>query len=213
MGRVMLTANAHGATHERIGSIGAVVPDGAMLRLTGPAHDALIDGASIGAVIADRTGRMKDKALPRLEFLNASGELIFSLICLEGLEPFDAALAPLGGGASLPEKAKPPPDPASLEEGDPGAAPFIAAAGRAVTISIDVAGFSQRWSGVVDAMKPAMGFINVMTPDFHLHLRGGSVARWRRTDDAADVLLTGENAGGEAIGLHVRGSAAAFADF
>ncbi|MBN9569701.1 MAG: hypothetical protein J0H30_01260 [Alphaproteobacteria bacterium] len=40
MGRVMLTANAQGATHERIGAIEAVSSEGHALRLSGAAHDA-----------------------------------------------------------------------------------------------------------------------------------------------------------------------------
>ena len=34
----------------------------------------------------------------------------------------------------------------------------------------------QRWRGIVPAINPAMGFINLIAADFHLHLRAGAVA-------------------------------------
>ncbi|MBN9063210.1 MAG: hypothetical protein J0H41_12290 [Rhizobiales bacterium] len=211
MGRVMLTANAQGATHERIGAIEAVSSEGHALRLSGAAHDAAIDPATIESVVADRTGRMKDKALPRLEFLGADGAALFSLICLDGLEPFDAAMKPLGAGAALPEKEKPAPgEPATLADDDQGAAPFTraAASGEPLTISLRRDGLVQRWTGVVQVVKPAMGFINIITPDFHLHLRGGAVAGWTRVGNDRDATLHAVNGDGGAIGLELSGPAA-----
>jgi len=40
-------------------------------------------------------------------------------------------------------------------------------------------GISQAWTGVIETVKPAMGFVNIMTPDFHLHLKGGTVSAWQ----------------------------------
>uniref|UniRef100_UPI0013D05487 hypothetical protein n=1 Tax=Klebsiella pneumoniae TaxID=573 RepID=UPI0013D05487 len=42
MGRVMLSASAGGATHERIGLVASARREAAGLRLSGEAHDALI---------------------------------------------------------------------------------------------------------------------------------------------------------------------------
>lgn len=213
MGRVMLATTAHGATHERIGPIEAVSLDGAIARLSGAAHDATLDIRGIDAVVTDRTGRMKDKVLPRLEFLDAAGETIFSIVCLDGLEPFDAATAPLESGDVLPEKEKAAANPATLGDNDPGAAPIAAAATSAqpVTVTLRRSEIEQRWSGVVETMKPAMGFINIITPDFHLHLRGGAVARWVETTEKGEPALSAENAEGIAIGLHLSGPAIASA--
>lgn len=44
-----------------------------------------------------------------------------------------------------------------------------------------------------------MGFLNVMTPDFHLHLEGGSVSGWR-TESGRRVAL---DRNGRPVGLSV----------
>jgi putative heme degradation protein len=100
-----------------------------------------------------------------------------------------------------------------VEEGDVGAAPFEAAcrAQAEITIELHREGLLQRWSGKVEAVKPAMGFINVMRPDFHLHLRAGSVHGWRVVGETGDVELEAHNAEGQATGLVVRGPASVLA--
>ncbi len=179
MGRVMLTANHRGATHERMGPVDEVELAGNKAICRGATHDSAIDLAAVDAIFVDRTGRMKDKVLPRLEFHDAAGPM-FSFVGLDGLEPFDAGLAGAAGQPVAPA-AREPSEPATLADGDPGSAPFEKAyAGKAeVTIEFRRPGLTQSWRGVIAEVKPAMGFINVMRPDFHLHLRGGAVARWR----------------------------------
>jgi hypothetical protein len=178
----------------------------------GATHDSAIDLAAVKAVFVDRTGTMKDKVLPRLEFHDASGQAMFSFVGLDGLEPFDAGLAGAAGTPVAP-KTREQSDPATLNDGDPGSAPFDAAckAGTDVTIEFRRPGLTQSWKGVIGEVKPAMGFINVMKPDFHLHLRGGAVAKWRRAALPGGVVeMVAENAQGEATGLVVRGPEAAF---
>ncbi|GLK76832.1 hypothetical protein GCM10008171_20860 [Methylopila jiangsuensis] len=213
-GRAMLTANHGGATHERIGAIEAVAfEDGAAI-LSGANHDARIDLGVVVRAVADRTGKMKDRALPRVEFQTANGETAFSVIALDGLAPFEEALAPFADGEPLPEKEKPAPAPAAeLQDADPGRAPFDAAhaAGGDVTVALDVPGLSQRWRGAAPEIKPAMGFINVMTADFHLHLRGGAVAGWDREDGSEAVTFAARDGAGAPTGLSVSGPAASFA--
>jgi len=51
----------------------------------------------------------------------------------------------------------------------------------------------------VETVKPAMGFINIMRGDFHLHLKSGAVAEWRET--AGERLAL--SAEGEEIGLYL----------
>ncbi|MGL4291156.1 MAG: hypothetical protein ACRCVA_32695 [Phreatobacter sp.] len=216
MGRVMLSASAGGATHERIGVVGAVRREAAGLRLSGEAHDALIDLAVITRVVADRSGRMKDRVLPRLELQDTAGETAFSLICLDGIEPFDKALDDLGDGTVLPEKPRPAavePAPAPVGD-DPGADVLeaVRASGEAVSVLFRCAGLEQAWTGLIGEVKPAMGFLNIIKPDFHLHLKEHAVARWRREVSADAVALHAEAADGAALGLVLRGPAAAFAD-
>lgn len=216
MGRVMLSAAAGGATHERIGVVDAVAAEAGALRLSGAAHDALLDLSVVSTVVADRSGRMRDRVLPRLELQDAAGTTLFSLIALDGLEPFDLALGSLPAGEELPAKERPAPGapgaPAEVDAADPGAAPLHAAqaSGRPIRIAFSAPGLEQSWEGVVAEVKPAMGFINIIQPDFHLHLKAGAVAAWAREDRDGTVVLDAEGHDGQRLGLRLSGPAAAF---
>lgn len=195
MGNLMITAKRGGATHERIGPVETVEIEDGWLVCGGAAHDSRIDPVAITSVIVDRTAIMQDKVYPRIDF-RSGDDVLFSVVGFAGIEPFDAALELFGPGEALPEEAKEPRekrDEASLE--DIGAVPLQAAldAGTDVTIGFSRRGFEQRWTGVIETVKPAMGFINVMRPDFHLHLLGGAVAGW---NDGAAL-----DAGGKPTGL------------
>lgn len=212
MGRVMLSAAANGATHERIGPVGEVLLEDGHVRLAGGAHDASIDLAVVTGVVADRSGRMKDRVLPRIEFHNAAGETLFSMIALDGLEPFDAAVAGLATGGTLPEKERPAPTgdkPAEVTETDPGAVPLHAArtSGAAIGVVFSAPGLVQRWTGTVADIKPAMGFINIIQPDFHLHLKAEAVSRWARAEADGTARLEAFDAAGMPLGLTLTGPA------
>ena len=101
MGRIMLSTRFNGAIHERMGAVGGVTIEGGKARLSGACHDSVVDLSVVTRVVADRSGKMRDKVLPKLECQDAAGETVFSLIGLEGLEIFDRALAPLGAGEPL----------------------------------------------------------------------------------------------------------------
>lgn len=212
LGRAMLTATKGGATHERIGRVQKTAVEGDAALLSGDCHDARIDLGALARVVADRSGKMKDRVLPRLEFQTADGETVFSVIALDGIEPFEAALASTPVGKSLPPKEKPAAGPAELAEDDPGQAPFAAArdAGGEVTIALALPGLAQRWRGRVAEIKPAMGFINVMTSDFHLHLRGGAIASWRREEMEDGLMFSAEDHLGAPTGLTISGPASSF---
>ena len=219
MGRVMLSASAGGVIHERMGPVGVVAEADGRLVLSGAMHDAVIDLGVIVRVVADRTGRMKDRALPRLELQDGEGATAFSLIGLDGLEPFDAALDRLGPGEALPARppreAPPAPTAEALPEGvDAGARLLarVAAAGQPVSVRFRCRGLEQGWTGIIGEVKPAMGFLNVLLPDFHLHLKDDAVAVWRR-DGAGDIVtLSAQAADGAGLGLVFSGPAAAFAE-
>lgn len=194
MGELMITAKRNGATHERIGTIETVGIEDGWLVCGGAAHNSRIDPTVITSVIVDRTSIMQDKVYPRIDFRRGD-EVLFSVVGFAGLEPFDAALAEFGPGEAIPEESREPRakrDEATLE--DAGAAPLQTAleAGSTVTIGFWREGFEQEWSGVIDSVKPAMGFINVMRPDFHLHLLGGAVAGW---NDGAALNADGKPTG------------------
>ena len=214
MGRVMLSARAAGATHERMGVVEKVQIEGDFARLSGAMHDSALDLTVITRLVADRTSKMRERVLPRLECQNAEGEVLFSLIGLDGLEPFDQALAGFGPGEAL--------EPVAREAGaggaqdvpddDLGAATFAAILRNATPIAIELRrpGLHQLWSGALPEPKPAMGFVNLMQPDFHLHLRAGAISGWRRMGEGAEVELHAQDAEGAPFGLVLRGPAAAF---
>ncbi len=188
MGRVMVVLRTEGTVHERIGPVDAVSQEGEAVILTGDCHSARLDLTELAQVLVDRSSMMREKVYPRLEFRDGAGELVVSVVGLEGVEPFEAALAGLASDAQPTEPkdaadSNPRPD---VDPADPGLAPFEALrdSGALVAIRNGRAGVGQEWLGTVAEIKPVMGFINIMTKDFHLHLEGGSVAGWQEEPGA-----------------------------
>jgi len=215
MGRVMVATNAGGATHERIGSVESVVLDGASAKLSGACHDSRIDLAMVASVIADRTGRMRDKTMPKLEMQDRNGVTLFSIHVLDGPDLFEAALARFGAGTpvepAIRERAEPGSQDIPPEDVGAVALQAIHDSGAPVSIEMRRIGLVQAWGGILPGPKPMMGFINIIAKDFHLHLTAGAVTRWRRLGDARDKELHAEGADGAVIGLVLRGEARAFA--
>lgn len=202
IGKLMVTARHLGATHERIGTVETVSFEDGWAVISGAEHESRIELASVAEIIVDRTSVMKDKAYPRIDLHRPDGSYICGIVGFDGIEPFDAAVAPLGVGTAADEKPDTPPgERVEATETDPGRLPLedAQAAGTPVVIGFRRPGFQQFWRGTIEAVKPAMGFINVMRADFHLHLKAGAVAEWHRDS------LTGEreafNADGEPLGL------------
>lgn len=186
MGKVMVASSERGVTHERIGPVEAVSSEGLFIRVSGPSHDSRIDPREIANIIADRSGRMGEKVFPRIDFQTSDDAVLFSVVGFEGIEPFDAALASLGAGTPLEAApGKPAGERGEVVESDPGALPFsrASASGEATTIGFHREGFEQRWRGRIETVKPAMGFINIIQPDFHMHLKAGAVTGWRQDGD------------------------------
>lgn len=202
VGRLMVTAKNLGATHERIGPVETVSFADGWAVIAGADHESRIDLSAIAEMIVDRTSVMKDKAYPRLDLHRADGSYICGIVGFDGLEPFDTALAPFGPGEALDEKPEAGPteriEPAAT---DPGLVALEATreAATPVVIGFRQPGFTQAFRGVVETVKPAMGFINVMRADFHLHLKSGAVAEWR--DVAGERRAV--NAAGEELGLYL----------
>lgn len=206
--RVMQVFRFGGATHERIGRLETVARDGDDIVCGGACHDARVRASAIASVIADRSGKMKDLELPRIDFRDKSGEVIFSIIVMEGgLKSFNAALEGLSESAAPAADPRETPERKELDEQDPGLSPFARAVEKAapITIAVQGPGFRQAWSGIAESVKPGMGFINVMRPDFHLHLKGGAVADWRREGAGGEAVWTALDAHGAPTGLTVRG--------
>jgi hypothetical protein len=207
----MIIANDRGVTHERIGVVeGVQIADGEV-RCRGKEHDSTIALKPIAAVIVDRSGRMKDKVLPRLNFQDADAKTAFSIVGLDGLEPFDRAFAAFSGApldADEPQRS----EPATVSDDDPAATPLqkANASEAEITVAMQTGALRQQWQGTAPAIRLAMGFVNIITPDFHLHVRGGAVARWASEDLAdGEVKLSAIGQDGQALGLVLAGPAAA----
>lgn len=205
LGKVMVVTRLGGATHERIGPVEGVRIVGTNAYIDGAAHHAAIHLESLTGVIADRSMVMGGNVLPRLDFSDANGDTVFSVIALGGLEAFDAALAPLGSGEPLDAVERAPREQSTVGDDDLGAKLLdsISTNGAEVTIRLSRPGFEQSWTGVIAELKPGGGFVNVMTPDFHLHLRGGSVIRWEREEANGTVNFHAVSTSGMRTGLAI----------
>lgn len=214
-GKLMVTFSYGGATHERIGVIEKVeeVADG--IRLAGAHHASVVTPSMIASIEADRSSRMKDKYYPRLVFCDDAGKAVFSVVGFEGLEPFDAAMS----GCTEAPVPTPEPTPRSAPASEaPPTLPFDALqlaqqSGEEVVIRHGTHGFRQEWRGRISGLKPAMGFINIIDPDFHLHLKDRSVSAWQSApaSEAGAQTFVALDIDGKPTGLTITGPAAAFA--
>lgn len=201
LGRIMVIVRSAGSLHERIGPLDKAEISDHSVTLSGACHAAVIDLSSLDSLHYDTSSVMKDKVLPRLDFMTASGEPGVSVVGLEGAEPFETALRQFARiPAVAPERAAAEATPPETG-GDP-AAPVLEAlvGGDPVTIRFETASVRQQWQGKVEAVKPMSGFFNIMTPDFHLHLKAGTVASWHEADGWRHALDAEGNRTGLAIG-------------
>jgi putative heme degradation protein len=214
MGKIMIVASGGGVTHERIGVVEKIRRNEGSFVFAGQAHDCTVDMTQVATAIADRSGKMKDKVLPKLELLSAGGGLLFSVVGLDGLEKFDEGVARFSGTAIAPKLKEGGATQATLRDDDPAMQPLAAAHEAAAEIAIEMqkTGMVQRWRGLLPAINPAMGFVNIIAPDFHLHVRGGTVACWERSDadSAGHIRLSALDAGGKPTGLSLQGPRSAF---
>ncbi|MBE1205894.1 hypothetical protein [Aminobacter carboxidus] len=215
IGRVMINSERLGATHERIGTVEQVRIEDGWLVCEGKEHNSRIELAAIATVIVDRTSVMREKSYPCIELRGADGESIANVTGFEGLDPFDAVLGEFPQGVELAVEERSGNglgERKELDADDAGLEPFAAAerSGGRVRIEFSRPSFWQAWEGDMPAVKPVMGYVNVMQPDFHLHLKGGSVGGWRREDGTDQLRFVALAADGAETGLTVTGAPASF---
>lgn len=187
LGRVMVTLAGPGIRHERLGRVAHVVRKADALCLGDEARLAL---AAVRRVVLDRTSRMRDQAYPRLEFQDVTGATLLSVVGLEGAVPFETNLSHVLGAALFP------PEPveeaaAATEPGDCVATTLLRrlhAAGGRVRLAFRQPSASQSWEGVLPEPRVMMGFVNLIEPGFHLHLRQGSVVGLRVSAEGWEAL-------------------------
>lgn len=196
-GRVMAVLSGPGVLLERIGMLDDVVERDGWLEFCGAAHTARVRRDALAALVLDRTPRMRDKALPRVELQGADGVSLMTLHGLDGGEGFDAALGPVAGAVAPPRVL---PEAAAEGEASPEAARMLAAL-QALAVPLRVrlesASVVQDYAGLLPASREMGGHQNLIQADFHLHLADSAVMRWRREGQR----LVAEGPGGAAPGL------------
>ena len=182
MDRLMVIGRAPGVTHERIGPVEAVSATADGLHLSGACHDAVIDPARIARIVLDTHSLMGGKVYSRLEFLDAGGALLFSIVGMEGQAGFTAPFAAHPRHAvPVRDTEAPAGEAQELDPDDPAQQPFQTVQEQTATVrtGFDNGTLRQGWSGRNEALRPSRGFLNVMTLDFHLHLKGGMLSGWQ----------------------------------
>ena len=206
LGRVMVVGQSGPITHERIGTVEEAEREGSRFRLSGATQESEADLDALSHVVFDASSEMQGKVYPRLEFRDSEDVVVFSIIGMEGLEPFSMALEGIPAAPAAPAEEQARPEARELGESDPALPVFraVEGVGREVSIGFTKLGFSQNWRGEIAALRPSSGFLNVMTKDFHLHLRGGGVAAWETDEAGANQALDSE---GRRIGLSLKAEA------
>jgi hypothetical protein len=202
IGRAMVGISGGGTTHERIGVIAAAPCTAETLRIEGEQHDSELALARVVRVIGDRSSTMRGKSYPRFEFKDAADVTLMSVTAMDGAELYDEAVrAHVGAVLESPPRPELPPT-EQQPEADAGNAALEALrdSGGQVEIGFGEAGARQVWRGQVEEVKGVMGYANIIRPDFHLHLRGGSVTGFRRTEAGLAAL----DAQGAETGLVLR---------
>ncbi|WP_324185538.1 hypothetical protein [Endobacterium cereale] len=202
LGNLMIIGKANGATHERIGPVERIDETDGWLAATGEHHASRMDPSLVCQVILDTSSIMQNQVYPRLDFQDGEGKTLFAFVGFAGEAPFEAALADLARTELEPTQAERPQRP-DVAQNDPGAAPLKAAIGTTppMTIAFESRGFVQSWTGIVEKLSMGMGFINIMRPDFHLHLLGGTVSAWLEEVTENGVRLAALDADNNVTGL------------
>lgn len=214
IGKLMINSKNGGATHERIGTVQEVHIDNGWIFFSGSEHHSKIELKAIHSMIVDRSSVMQEKVYPRIDLLGITGDTIGSVIGFEGAEPFDAALSPFAYEALEPNnEPRSMSEQVEVQEDDPALKPFAAAQRNKATvrIALERPSFSQEWTGEMPDIRNSRGFINVMKPDFHLHLKVGHVMDWRGEEKGDQLHFYALDAEGQPTGLVISGEKEAFA--
>lgn len=205
MGKLMIIGKANGATHERIGVVEQIGEADGWLTATSPHHDSKMDPRLVCRIVLDTSGIIQDQVYLRLEFQDGNGDTLFACVGFEGAALFEAATEDLRRTKLQAAAAAERPTRPDVADDDAGMKLLTTAltAARPITILFESAGFKQSWTGCVEKVSPAMGFINVLHPDFHLHLLGSAVASWDGQTPPEGFRLRAINDQEKAIGLTI----------
>lgn len=204
MDKLMVVASAHQTVHERIGIVETVKQSHGTACLSGPTHDSEILRDSIHSVYFDTSSQMKDKTLPKLDFRGENNETVFSVIGLQGAAPFANALSSM---SMTPVEVLPKPErnqfsQEETEEADPGNdfLQKLSDNGSETLVRFETTAIRQQWQGKIQSVRASMGHINIIQPDFHLHLPFGKVSSWQLNNDVWQAM----DADGKVFGLTIQ---------
>lgn len=187
LGRVMVALSAGGATHERIGRIAHVARRGGTLCL---GEAAELDLGAVQRVVLDRGSVMRGQVYPRLEFQDSAGVVLLRVVGMDGEGPFETNLAHLLGPALFRQEAASAPAMEVAAE-DCAATTLLRRlheAGGPVRVALRAGPAWQAWEGVTPEPRLAMGYVNLIEPGFHLHLRLGSVAGFHVSEEGWEAV-------------------------
>ena len=216
MDRVMTALRrTDGILHERLGHVGAIeaAGDGAFsLRDAEGAEFVHLPAGMLASVVLDQTIEMRDKLLPRLEFLDASGIYVFSVTGLEGAAAFSAPWPEMRREALPVTPRDTGGEIAEVDPADPSAVlmrrVYDEARRMRVTVTLGAAEEAaadgnvarQSWEGAMEREPLLMGgCVNVIAKPFHLHLDPGVVDHWACEGEHYSAV----DAAGRPLGLEV----------
>jgi putative heme degradation protein len=211
-GRIMAVLSAPGALLERIGPLNSVTIEDGWLCLNGAAHNARLRLDALAAVVVDRTPRMRDKPMPRVELQAADGTALMTLHALDGGEGLDAALGPMMGDQAPPRILLEPAAPRAPQQAGAELLDMLQAACVEAEILLTTPHATQRYRGTLPALRAMGEHQNLIQSDFHLHLADSAVLRWRRQAlPDGGMRLHAEAGDGSLLGLTITLSALAVA--
>ncbi|MEO9737680.1 MULTISPECIES: hypothetical protein [Alphaproteobacteria] len=190
MDRLMTALRADGFLFERLGPVEEIKAEEGVLRIAGACQNLALDTTKLSQVHFDTSSQMRGKIYPRFDFLAADESVLFSVIGLEGLDPFEKALS---GYQRIPVEARPRPKPSDEEpdlQNDP-AGSFLESLvdGPKVTVTATTPAATQSWTGKITEVRPAGGCFNLLVKDFHLHLPAACLGGWKQNGKKHQGIL------------------------
>ncbi|TYC51306.1 hypothetical protein FMN50_22465 [Rhodobacterales bacterium] len=200
--RLMLAVRKNGFLYERLGFVDSVEEMDGTVKVSGPGHDAEINIAALDNVEYDTCNEMRGKIYPRLDFIGKDGEIAFSVVGLEGLEPFEQLLS-TEEATQVDKKPRAASDGEEPDlEADPAGPYLNSLPGTGdVTVRVTTNAVTQAWTGEVEKVLPMGGCFNIITKTFHLHLPGGILAGWEEDGARHHAKLPGGEPGGLTVEL------------
>ncbi|MGE4323871.1 MAG: hypothetical protein AB7E60_12700 [Sphingobium sp.] len=203
-GPLQITVRCDGVGHEQFGRL-QLRAAGDRLLVEGD-MTLTIETAMIDRIILNQQRGLTVADQHRIDFVTRDNVTAFSLLNLAEDSRWRTELNDMIGEPvhDAPLQLFPAGQDAAL---DP-ALPILDAACRAgspVEVQLAKPGASATWRGQIHALSASRDYVNVIQPDFHLHLRGGRIPRWEEERDAGGApFYRAIDPQGEGMDLSIR---------